>query len=59
MEGQKAFNAKPKINIMFASEENVFRVPNQKKNEDCYENQCLSNLIDEFDSHKNRRMKSF
>ena len=45
---REAFLANPNINIVYPNEQNMFMVPNHKKNEDYYENLHVSHLMDEL-----------
>ena len=40
--GRKSFSMKPKHNIIYTKEENVFMVPNQENKGDYYMSPCLS-----------------
>ena len=47
MVGNENFLMKPKHNVIYPNEENVFVVPNHEKKRDNYINPFLSQLIDE------------
>ena len=60
IEGRKAFNAKPSINIVYLlKEENMFMVPNHKKTEIIMRIHVCLIWWENFDSKENGKRKSF